>query len=113
MMTRGDLGQRAAALSGSAGGNASRLALAITVFLALLPFAGWRLPTAWLAAMLVVIFSARLQPRRPEGQTEPTALGLKGPSWLVSLGYSAAALYLVMFHGGAAQTLGVTLFGVV
>ena len=34
-------------------------------------------------------------------------------TWLLSAGYSGAALYLVYFFGGAVQTVGVTLFGVV
>jgi signal transduction histidine kinase/CheY-like chemotaxis protein len=91
----------------------ARLALTITIFAALVPIAGWRLPAAWLAAMLVLILGERLWPTRRELQHDPAPPGVSGPSWLLSLGYSAAALYLVMFHSGAGQTLGVTLFGVV
>ncbi len=34
-------------------------------------------------------------------------------SWLMSAGYSSAALYLTLVYAGVAQTLGVTLFGVI
>ena len=78
---------------------APRLALTLTTYLGLIPFEGWRFPTAWLVAMLILIVWERRRPGRP--------------SWLLSLGYSGAAADLVMFHAGAAQTLGVTLFGVI
>ncbi|PZQ63406.1 MAG: hybrid sensor histidine kinase/response regulator [Phenylobacterium zucineum] len=87
---------------------------ALIVFVATLPFAGWRLPVLWLPPMLVLAigeqaWSARITARGPLalwGRLNPFA-------WLSSVGYSAAAFYLTLFHGSAGQTLGVTLYGVV
>jgi PAS domain S-box-containing protein len=102
------------ALAGSplASSAASKLAAALIVALAAVPFAGWRIPLAWLAIMAVL---AGFHGRRTPGKAD--AIGADGwfdpTSWLISAGFSAAAFYLVFSYGGAAQTLGVTLYGVI
>jgi PAS domain S-box-containing protein len=80
---------------------------------AAVPFAGWTWPAVWFAVACGLAFgmrawSARLERggRDPDSQINPLAV-------LTSVHYSAAALGLVSFYNGAAQTLGVTLFGVV
>ncbi len=83
----------------------------VTVAAAAVPFGGWRTPALWLAGIAALavgahLYSARLERRGRAGAINPF-------TWLASAGYSAAALYLVYFFGGAAQTLGVTLYGVV
>ncbi|WP_293375758.1 ATP-binding protein [Phenylobacterium sp. SCN 70-31] len=100
---------RAALADPAASNPALGAASALIVFAAAVPFAGWTLPAIWLAAMLVLALSEAVWPEA----------GPKGPDavrpciWLTSAGYSLAGLYLTIFHTGAAQTLGVTLFGVV
>ena len=77
------------------------------------PFAGWRTPLLWFVANSALVvgshaYSAHLRrhDRDPFREFNPYA-------WLISTTYSAAALYFVWFFDGAAQTLGVTLYGVV
>jgi PAS domain S-box-containing protein len=107
----------ATALSGPgavSGWRITGVVSALIVFIATLPFAGWRLPTLWLPPMLILaigeqMWTARLATRGPLpvwGRLNPFA-------WLSSAGYSAAAFYLALFHNSAGQTLGVTLYGVV
>ena len=83
----------------------------VIVAAAAVPFGGWRTPALWLAAIAALavgahLYSARLERRGRDGAINPF-------TWLASAGYSGAALYLVYFFDGAAQTLGVTLYGVV
>ena len=89
-----------------------RLLFALLVAVGALPAAGWPLAAAWFAAMVVFVAGEQhwlLPPRSPaRGLGRPRGLC----SWLLSAGYSLAASYLVLFHTGAAQTFGVTLFGV-
>jgi PAS domain S-box-containing protein len=77
------------------------------------PFAGWPAPTLWFVVNSALVIgshaysaSLRRRGRDPFSEFNPF-------TWLISLTYSAAALYFVWFFGGAAQTLGVTLYGVV
>jgi PAS domain S-box-containing protein len=75
------------------------------------PFAGWATPALWFVAIVALeaaalAYGRRLERRGRSGAVNPI-------TWLLSAGYSAAALYLVFYFGGAAQTLGVTLFGVI
>jgi PAS domain S-box-containing protein len=77
------------------------------------PFAGWRMPMLWFVvnAALVIgahAYSAHLRRRGRDAFHEFNPF-----TWLISATYSAAALYFVWFFEGAAQTLGVTLYGVV
>ena len=51
--------------------------------------------------------SSAARPRSGEGKCSGRAIDLC--SWLLSAGNSAAAFYLVFFHTGPAQTLGVSL----
>jgi PAS domain S-box-containing protein len=80
---------------------------------AAIPFAGGGLPLLWfvLNSALVVgshVASARLRRRGRD------PLDAFNPfTWLIGANYSAAALYFVWLYDGAAQTLGVTLYGVV
>ena len=97
----------------SEGSNiASGLISGVVVAAAAVPFADWMAPTLWLAATSAFVLAshgyARLQITRrgSAGELNPFA-------WLLGAGYSGAALYLVYFFEGAAQTLGVTLFGVI
>ncbi|HEY0646929.1 hybrid sensor histidine kinase/response regulator [Phenylobacterium sp.] len=93
---------------------ASRPALgavsALVVFAAAVPFASWRLPGAWLAVMAALLAAEHAWRART---TAGDGLGFNPFAWLAAAGYSVAGLYLSFFHIGAAQTLGVTLFGVV
>ena len=76
------------------------------------PFAGWSAPALWWAAISALVVASNLYARRHGPRTE-AADEFNPFTWLISAGYSAAALYLVFFFGGAAQTLGVTLYGVI
>ncbi|PXA95915.1 hypothetical protein DMC18_03055 [Caulobacter sp. D5] len=84
-------------------GLAARLAFCIAVCAATLPYSPWIPPLAWLAVMAVLALAEHRN--LPPGRTLF--------SWLQSAGYAAAAFYLTFFETGAAQTFGVTLFGVV
>ncbi len=101
-----------AALSGPSGA-ASRLLFAVIVCLAALPLVDWPLPAAWLAVMALLVIGERWWRARR------SAAGRKGGvigavlSWLLSAGYSLAALYFVLSHTGAPQMFGITLYGVV
>jgi PAS domain S-box-containing protein len=80
---------------------------------AAVPFVGWTVPAVWFAIACGLVYgmrawSAKLarSGRDADSEINPVAV-------LTSAHYSAAALWLVSGYGGAAQTLGVTLFGVV
>jgi PAS domain S-box-containing protein len=89
---------------------ASGLVTGVVVAGAAAPFAGWLAPAAWLAAVSALAVASDLHARRRPGSTG----GEINPfTWLICAAYSGAALYLVFFFGGAAQTLGVTLYGVI
>ena len=91
---------------------ASPAVSAIAVAVATMPFAGWKPPAMWLAVMLALIAgrSAWAASQTDRNASEPVRLNPFG--WLISAGFAAAAFYLVFFFTGAAQTLGVTLYGV-
>jgi PAS domain S-box-containing protein len=109
------IARRLVAPDGTLAGIPSSVVLAA----ASVPFAGWLAPTIWLSVILALAvgegaWRRRVQARRaadPASGGRPEALNPF--SWLISAGFSAAAMYLVVFFGGAAQTLGVTLYGVV
>ena len=96
---------------GAFGSLALDLTSGVIVAGAAVPFGGWRTPALWLAGMVALAVGAHFHSARLE------RLGRSGAinpfTWLASAGYSAAALYLVYAFDGAAQTLGVTLYGVV
>jgi PAS domain S-box-containing protein len=98
------VGALSAALAG-ADTPAARFIFALVVYLAALPFAGWRLPSFWFLLMIALIAAGARRPAR-HSAGDPF-------DWLLSAGYSLAALYLVFLFGGAMQTFAVTLYGVV
>ena len=107
------LGQALAASPTASGGAASGIISALIVFVAAVPFAGWALPAAWLAPMAILAVAEQAWPvRRPGSGSDAWWREFNPFAWLSSAGYSAAAFYLVFFQKGAAQTLGVTLYGV-
>lgn len=86
---------------------------ALIVFVAALPFAGWGIPLAWLLPMLALALVETAWPARwPGARADAWWSELNPFAWLSSAGYASAAFYLVLFHKSAAQTLGVTLYGV-
>jgi PAS domain S-box-containing protein len=89
----------------------SRLFTGAIVAAAAAPFAGAAIPAVWLAGICALVVASDLYAARA-GSTDASR-EINPFVWLISAGYSAAALYLVFFYGGAAQTLGVTLYGVI
>lgn len=94
-------------------GGRSRLLFAVLVALAALPFAGWLFPLTWLLITIGLIVGEQqwLSPPAQRARGAERDSGIF--SWLLSAGYAIAALYFVFFHSGAAQTFGVTLYGVI
>ena len=85
-------------------GLAARLMFSAVVFAATVPYSAWLAPGLWLATMVAL---AVAEHRR--GQASGDNLF----AWLQSAGYGLAGFYLTFFQFGAAQTFGVTLYGVV
>jgi len=91
----------------------------VVVAAAAVPFSGWLAPSIWLA--MIIVLSAGEGAWRRRARAKRAAIPAPGArseplnpfTWLISAGFSAAAMYLVVFFSGAAQTLGVTLYGVV
>ncbi|MBS0409604.1 MAG: response regulator [Proteobacteria bacterium] len=110
-----EIARRLVAPDGGLTGVPSSVVLAA----AAVPFAGWLAPSIWLSAIVALSVGEGVWRRRararlaaapaPAGRSEP----LNPFTWLISAGFSVAAMYLVVFFTGAAQTLGVTLYGVV
>ena len=93
---------------------ARNLLSASIIFFAAIPFAGWRLPAIWLAAMVVLIGGEVAWERNSDRLNRDTESGAINPfRWLLNAVISVAATYLVLFCRDSALTLGVTLFGVV
>ena len=86
-----------------AGGMGARLVFSVVVFCATLPYSSDPAPFFWMAAMAVLAVA--------EARTTDAAADLF--AWLQSAGYALAGFYLTFFQVGAAQTFGVTLYGVV
>ena len=86
-----------------AGGMGARLVFSVVVFCATLPYSSDPAPFFWMAAMAVLAVA--------EARTSNGAADLF--AWLQSAGYALAGFYLTFFQVGAAQTFGVTLYGVV
>ncbi len=89
-------------------GFTQNMVSALIVFAGAVPFAGWTLPGGW----LVVTLALMLCDRRWRAQRRAAAPRFRLFEWLLSFSYSVAAFYLVFMFRGAAQTLGVTLYGV-
>ncbi|HXQ12721.1 MAG TPA: ATP-binding protein [Caulobacteraceae bacterium] len=94
-------------------GIAPGLLSGVIVAGAAVPFAGWLAPALWLAAISALVVASHVYAGRFRRVGRNPFSDINPFTWLVSAGYSAAALYLVFFFGGAAQTLGVTLYGVI
>ena len=90
----------------------SRLVFAALVAIAAFPVAGWTLSLAWFGVTLCLIAGEQSWLGWPKVSGRAGDGGVGVFSWLLSAGYALAAFYLVAFHTGVAQTLGVTLFGV-
>ncbi|HWA61675.1 MAG TPA: ATP-binding protein [Caulobacteraceae bacterium] len=86
-----------------------RLAFTLAICLGTMPFAGIATPAAWFAGMLALILGESLWKRWSRAERR---LGLNPFDWLLNAGYSAAAFYLTYNFPNAAETLGVTLYGV-
>ena len=100
-------------------GGLSGVPSSVVVAIAAVPFAGWLAPTIWLSVLVAFSVGEGIWRRRARARMAarpaPTARfePLNPFTWLISAGFSLAAMYLVVFFTGAAQTLGVTLYGVV
>ena len=77
------------------------------------PFAGWTWPAIWFAIACGLVLGMRAWSARLEQAGRDVDREINPVAVLTSAHYSAAALWLVGLYDGAAQTLGVTLFGVV
>ena len=88
---------------GDTGGMGARLVFSAVVFCATLPYSSDPAPFFWMAAMAALAVA--------EARTSDTAADLF--AWMQSAGYALAGFYLTFFQIGAAQTFGVTLYGVV
>jgi signal transduction histidine kinase len=91
-----------------ASGLAARLVFSAVVFLATIPYSDWPMPCAWMAVMaLLAVAESRSASWTSSGQ------GGNWFAWLQSAGYASAGFYLTFVQSGAAQTFGVTLYGIV
>ncbi|MBO9560861.1 MAG: response regulator [Caulobacter sp.] len=88
---------------GPTSGMSARLVFSAVVFCATLPYSSDPSPWFWMAAMAALAVA--------EARTSERAADLF--AWMQSAGYGLAAFYLTFFQIGAAQTFGVTLYGVV
>jgi signal transduction histidine kinase/ActR/RegA family two-component response regulator len=88
---------------GDTGGMGARLVFSAVVFCATLPYSNDPAPFFWMAAMAALAVA--------EARTSDKAADLF--AWMQSAGYALAGFYLTFFQIGAAQTFGVTLYGVV
>jgi PAS domain S-box-containing protein len=86
---------------------------AAIVAVAAVPFAGWTWPAVWFAIACALVLGMRAWTARVERSGGDVETDINPVAVLTSAHYSAAALWVVTFYGGAAQTLGVSLFGVV
>jgi signal transduction histidine kinase len=90
-------------------GLAARLVFSGVVFAATLPYLFWPLPFAWMAMMAMLAVAEHHDLSR-EGRS---VAGRNLFAWLQSAGYAVAGFYITFAETGAAQTFGVTLYGVV
>jgi PAS domain S-box-containing protein len=91
----------------------SRLFFALIVAVASAPAAGILLAATWLFVVLGLIAGEQQWFLSPGARARRAGQAGMVFSWLHSAAYSTAAMYLVLFHTGAAQTFGVTLYGVI
>ncbi|MBO9709285.1 MAG: response regulator [Caulobacter sp.] len=90
-------------------GVAARLVFSGVVFAATMPYVFWPLPCAWMAIMALLAFAEHRDVLRADRQIAGRNLF----AWLQSAGYAVAGFYITFAETGAAQTFGVTLYGVV
>lgn len=81
-----------------------RLAMAAIIFVASIPEFGFLVPGLWLLTMLGLLCLELVAARRKRHQTEAVA------QWCTSVGYGLAS-YVLYSRGGPAQTLSVTVCG--
>ncbi|CAN5289682.1 hypothetical protein BH10PSE3_BH10PSE3_38130 [soil metagenome] len=86
------------------GGMGARLVFSAVVFCATLPYSTDPSPYGWMAAMAALAWAEQKTAGRPASDLF---------AWMQSAGYALAGFYLTFFQIGAAQTFGVTLYGVV
>ena len=77
------------------------------------PFAGWTTPLLWFVVNSALVVGSHAHRADLQRRGRDPLDAFNPFTWLISLTYSAAALYFVWLFDGAAQTLGVTLYGVV
>ncbi|HLY79118.1 MAG TPA: ATP-binding protein [Caulobacteraceae bacterium] len=77
------------------------------------PFSGWLTPGLWFVANSALVVGSHVYSASLRRRGRDPFSAFNPFTWLISVTYSAAALYFVWFFDGAAQTLGVTLYGVV
>jgi signal transduction histidine kinase/ActR/RegA family two-component response regulator len=99
----GALGDVLRVSAGDTGGMGARLVFSAVVFCATLPYSSDPAPYFWMAAMAALAVA--------EARTSDAGADLF--AWMQSAGYGLAGFYLTFFQVGAAQTFGVTLYGVV
>ena len=85
-------------------GKGARLVFSAVVFAATLPYSTDPSPYFWMAAMAALAWAEQKTAGRPASDLF---------AWMQSAGYALAGFYLTFFQIGAAQTFGVTLYGVV
>ena len=103
----------AALVGGAMRSRAYGIISAAAVAIAATPFMGWVLPAAWFAIACALVFGMRAWFARIERAGGDIESDVNPIAVLTSAHYSMAALWLASSYNGAAQTLGVTLFGVV
>ena len=86
------------------GGMGARLVFSAVVCCATLPYSTDPSPYFWMAVMAVLAWAEQKTAEKPASDLF---------AWLQSAGYALAGFYLTFFQIGAAQTFGVTLYGVV
>jgi PAS domain S-box-containing protein len=102
-------------LSFAGGAPRSRSAGALSgmiVGAGLAPFAGWTAAAIWFAVVVALTLAAHTYADRQRRAGLDSTRRFNPFTWLNTVAYTLAALALVVFFNGAAQTLGVTLYGV-
>jgi PAS domain S-box-containing protein len=109
---RGAQGLWRALASRAPRGRASSILFGLIVGAAAAPFAGWRISAVWFAIVVGLTFAAQAYADRPKRDGQDVEGEFNPFTWLISIAYSLAAFGLVVFFDASAQTLGVTLYGV-
>jgi len=76
------------------------------------PFAGWAFAASWFAIVAALTFAAHAYAQRSKRRRSAASHRINPFTWLNSAAYALVAFGLVVFYNGAAQTLGVSLYGV-